>query len=213
MSTTHRIKALLALALLATAPALAQTNITIPETHYDRLDPTELPATVPMSPEQRDYLIYIANALREAIEGGRSLGESDPVFGKGTFYWPKDPKKPIKTSLSFRPENFKMRSISVGFRRQSSKGPWESAALLVNPRNFPTGVYRMDLPESFFSDLVLLKTYSKKREHASLPMVNVFEFAPRQGNTEIRLLLETRPDLSNLDQKYPRSFHSLLVTR
>jgi len=71
----------------------------------------------------------------------------------------------------------------------------------------------MNLPESFFADLALLKTFSEKREHEALVAVHVFEFAPRQGDKKIRIRFETRPDLSDLGEKYPRSFHALIVSR
>ena len=199
----------------APEPAPIERNMitVVPETRFDKLDPTELPPIVPMSREQRDYLIPITKAMREVVEQRRPLGESDPFFGKGKFFWPKNPKEPIKTWLSFERSNFAVRSISLGFRRSKADAPWESAVLLVHPRNFPWGVYSMDLPKSFFADLALLKAFSEKRQHGALVAVNVFEFAPRQGDTKIRIRFETRPDLSDLGEKYPRSFHALVVSR
>jgi hypothetical protein len=149
--------------------------------------------------------------MRLVIENKRHLHENDEIFGQGEFFWPKDPKKPIKSILSFEIDNFKFRFIRLGFMRRSEQHPWESATLTVQPKNFPTGVYGMELPESFFTDLVLLKSYSEKREHGSIENINVFEFVPRENHSNIKIRFESRQDVSDLHEKYPRSFHALFI--
>ncbi|WP_426322071.1 hypothetical protein [Pseudoduganella sp. R-43] len=179
--------------------------------NFDKMDPRELPTTVPMSPEQREHLTLITQTMREVIENKRPLQESDPVFGEGRYFWPKKPGAPIKTALWFGVENFGFRSISVDFHRKTPKSTWESATLSVHPRNFPIGVYSMGLPKTFFADLVSTGSFPEKREHEPVTNVNVFEFA-LQRNANIKFRFEARPDVSSVSEKYPRSFHALTIS-
>lgn len=196
---------------LAQSKETPNMNPSSQDNNFEKMDPTELPAIVPMTHEQRLYLSLIAGKVRETIENNGPLAETDPTFGKGKFFWPKDPAKPIMTSLSFEVENFKFRSISLTFRRKNAESAWESGVLFVRPRNFPMGVYEMDLPDTFFADLILLRAYSEKREQHSVELVNVFEFVPRESNSKIKIKMEARPDVSSVNDKYPRSFHALYV--
>lgn len=178
--------------------------------HFDEMDPADLPVLVPMRPDQIEYLTLVTTSMREVVEKTRMLEETDPVFGVGKYYWPKDPNKPVKTSISFGVENFKVRSISVGFRRKTAESAWESATLTVHPRNFPIGIFSMSLPEKYFANLVWLRSFSEKRENESVKNVNVFEFS-LQNRSNIKFRFEARPDVSNVDDKYPRSFHMLSI--
>jgi hypothetical protein len=181
------------------------------DSKFDKMDIDELPPIVPMSPEQSEYVIRITEKMREVLEHRRILEENDEAFGQGAFFWPKDPKKTIKSRLSFEVDNFKFRFIRLGFVRKTAKHPWESAWLTVQPKNFPTGVYDMNLPASFFADMIFLKSYSEKREHESIRNVNVFEFIPRNSSSNTIIRLESRPEVSSVSNKYPRSFHALFI--
>ncbi|WP_374584862.1 hypothetical protein [Pseudoduganella sp.] len=188
---------------------MSQSN---PDNHFDNIDPTKLPSTVPMSRERIAYLDSILKKMRKVIENGEQLDETDSLFGKGEFFWPKDPQKPIRTSLSFEAGNFDFKSISLGFTRKSSGSPWVSAVLHVQPRNFPFGVFDMNLPQTFFSEFTLQRAYSQTREHESITTVNIFEFLSRQNGGKTVLVVEARPDVSSLSEGYPRSFHMLYIT-
>lgn len=178
---------------------------------FETMDPLELPLKVPMSPEQVAYLKSIVDKMHEVINEERTLLEADPFFGKGEFFWPKDPRKPTHTSLSFEEENFGFKSISLGFTRENSDGPWRSAVLFVQPMNYPIGVFEMELSPSFFSSLTLQRSYVEKREHESITEVNVFEFRSNKSGKKTAWKFEARPDVSNLADKYPRSFHALTI--
>ncbi|HEY0491479.1 MAG TPA: hypothetical protein VGD30_18360 [Telluria sp.] len=180
-------------------------------TNFDKMDPRELPTIVPIPAEQREHLALITQTMRQVIENKRSLEESDSVFGAGKFSWPKNRSEPIKTALWFGVENFRFRSISVTFNRKTSKSSWESAVLSVHPRNFPTGVYSMSLPKTFFANLVSTATFPQRRENESVTDVNVFEFS-LQSNANIKFRFEARPDVSSVSEKYPRSFHALTIS-
>jgi hypothetical protein len=178
---------------------------------YAKVDPNDLPPLVEMTVKQKEYLAIIFSSMREVMEQKRQLQEKDKVFGDGKFFWPKDPKKPIKTLISFDRENFSFRSIHIDFKRNRSDGRWSSAELSVHPRNFPIGVYQMDFSDAFFSGFSFQKSYAEKRENESFKLVNVFEYKAKDSNSGVSLRVEAAPEVSSVNERYPRSFHKITM--
>lgn len=180
---------------------------------YEFQDINNMPATVPMTDEQKKYLIEITNAVLRVIKKETPLEKEETLFGAGEFFWPKDPKKPIKVSKSYQPNNFKVNYLALGFRRASQKDIWNQAGFTIEPKNFPHGVYVMDMPASFFSDYELDKSTMEERPDEAIKRVNVFQFHLKGSKLNVKLQFEAREDVSNLQDKYPNSFHYLKIMR
>ncbi|MYN18398.1 hypothetical protein GTP81_16730 [Rugamonas sp. FT107W] len=171
----------------------------------------DIPSRVPLTAEQLEYVGCLFSSMLDVIEQKRSLGENDSAFGQGKFFWPKEPSKPIKSSLSFEVDNFKFRSISIGFTRKGPASEWSMAGLRIHPRNFPHGVFEMRLPKSFFGRLVFESSHAEERKNESVEIVNVFWYKKETNGRTINLRFEADPRVSDLKEGYPRSFHSVAI--
>lgn len=169
----------------------------------------QIPAISKMSDEQRDYVIEILAATKRVIEGRTSLEkEEKETLGEGQYFWPKDPAAPVKRLKSFLPENFRMKGISLSFGRVAEGLRWNSANLFIHPRNFPNGVYQMNLPEGTFADYKLEKAELSLRADEPVKRVNVFQYINKNDNS-IKMVIETHEDVASLKEMYPSSFHAI----
>jgi hypothetical protein len=180
---------------------------------YDLHDVNTMPLIVPMTNEQKLYLISVVDAVLRVITKKTALEQEETLFGKGEFFWPKDPQKPIKVSKSYDYENFRIKGLSLGFNRIDQNSVWSGAGITINPRNYPDGVYSMDLPASVFADFTLDKSFTEDRPEESIKRVNIFQFHLKSSQLNVKLQFEAREDVSSLQDKYPKSFHSLEITR
>ncbi|MHA4866260.1 hypothetical protein ACXZ1M_01000 [Duganella sp. PWIR1] len=178
---------------------------------YAKSELDEIPAVVPMTSEQQQYVLSLIASTVDVIEQNRELSEKDPVFGGGAFFWPKNPQQPAKSKITYRPDNFKFQSITIGFSRENSQRPWSMAGFAIHPRNFPDGVFGMKLPKEFFSKLIFEKAYAERREHAALTEVNVFLYKLQRSGKSMTLQFDARPDVSNIQDQHPQSFHNLVI--
>lgn len=178
---------------------------------YDLQEVNDMPAIVPMTDEQKLYLISVVAAALRVIIKKTTLDAEESLFGPGEYFWPKDPKKPIKVSKSYRSTRF--RDLSLGFRRKDQDSVWSRVGISIHPRNFPDGVYFIDLSASFFADYVLKKSFAEDRPEESIERINVFEFSLKNSTQDIQLKFESREDISSLQDKYPKSFHYLKIIR
>ncbi len=167
-----------------------------------------LPAVTPLTVEQRSYVEFLLKSICEAVQANRSLAEKDLIFGSGKFFWPKDPKYPTKALISYGAPNFKIRNIDIDFSRVDANSPWRSGSIFMRPRNFPFGIYDMGLRKEFFTHMTLENSYVKKNEHTAIKIANVFEYRLREGGKNMRLIFWGRPDVSSIEDKYPRSFYA-----
>lgn len=178
---------------------------------YKNSELEDIPATVSITADQKKYILDLFSSMLDVIDKKRDLEENDAVFGKGNFFWPKDPKKPIKARISYDVDNFKFRSISIGFSRVNSSSPWNSAGISVHPRNFPMGFFEMKISKSFFERFVLEKAITEKRENEVLEIVNVFRYRGQENGRRFRLQFEASPTVSGIKDGYPRSFHHAAI--
>lgn len=178
---------------------------------YKNSELDDIPPTVPVTAEQQEYIAYLYKSMLDVIKQKKNLSENDPIFGKGEFFWPKDPSKPIKASISYDVENFKFGSISVGFGRKNSSSPWNSAGISIQPRNFPYGFFDMKFTKAFFDDLVLEKATTEERKNEAVKIVNVFLYKTKENDRGIKLRFDASPTVSDVKDKYPRSFHYLYI--
>lgn len=167
-----------------------------------------MPAVMPLTAEQRTYVEFLIKSICEVIQTNRPLAEKDEIFGNGKFFWPKDPKYPIKAQLSYGSVNFKLRRIEIGFSRANAKGPWRSGSMYMAPRNFPVGIYDVALDKKFFAPMTLENSYVEKNEHTSIKIANVFEYRLGEGGKSMQLIFRSRPDVSRIEDRYPRSFYT-----
>ncbi|MQA36756.1 hypothetical protein [Rugamonas aquatica] len=178
---------------------------------YKNSELEDIPATVSITAAQKKYILDLFNSMLDIIDKKRDLKENDAIFGKGDFFWPKDPKKPIKARISYDVGNFKFRSISIGFSRVNSSSPWNSAGISVHPRNFPLGFFEMKISRSFFERFLLEKAITEKRQHEALEIVNVFWYTGQENGRKFRLQFEASPTVSSIKDGYPRSFHNAVI--
>lgn len=85
---------------------------------------------VNMTAEQRTYLLDIIGAVRRVIEGMASLeAEEKSVLGEGRYFWPKNPKAPVRVAKSYLADNFRLKEIALLFERTSDAAAWSTAGL------------------------------------------------------------------------------------
>lgn len=180
---------------------------------YEDVDSREIPAVIPLNDEQRGYLIEVLSAMIRVIDGSSSLEEEEEiVFGAGRFYWPKNPDEPIRLSKSYVDGSFRMPGLAARVSRESESAPWTRFGLSVRPRNFPRGVYSMQLPSSFFHDFQLQKVVQEEREFQSIRNLVVFYFKHKRLN-DISLKMEAREDVVTTSDSFPSSFYALQLLR
>jgi len=178
---------------------------------YKNSELEDIPATVSITADQKNYILDLFNSMLDVIDKKKNLEENDAVFGKGNFFWPKDPKKPIKARISYDVDNFKFRSIFIGFTRANSSSPWNIAGISIHPRNFPMGFFEMKISKSFFERFVLEKAVTERRQHQALEIVNVFWYRGQENGRRFRLQFEASPTVSGIKDGYPRSFHNAMI--
>lgn len=182
-------------------------------TLYDDVESYKIPAVVPLNDEQRLYLQEILAAMMRVMEQSSSLEtEEQKILGIGKFRWPKNPSEPIKTLKSFRGENFRMKGISATFMRESEMTPWRKAGLTVHPRNFPAGVYSMNLPRTIFADFRLKSVEQEHREEERIKDPLVFYFVHKKIEN-FSLRIEARADVAKTEEHFPSSFHAIVMLR
>ena len=181
---------------------------------YKAIESKDMPSTLPMTDEQKAYAVAITQMTIRVIQKQTTLDQTSALFGKGTYHVPKAPEQPI-TLIGFRAENFRMESISIAFQRKDEKSLWHEADLRFETRrNVSQSAYRMDLPTSFFEGMVKDKAFLDERPEGNDPRrVHVFQFHTALQGVNVKLQFETREDMSNLNDSYPKSFHYLKVTR
>lgn len=166
----------------------------------------DMPAVVNMSEAQKAYLLTVVQAaFRVVLEGG-GLEDGELIFGKGLFYYPKNPKKPSKVLKYYPSENFEIENINLSFSRKFSSEPWSACSIGVTPRNFPPGVYFIDLPENFLGDFVFENVSLEERPTHSIKRVNVFRFH-HKDKINVKLFIEAAENASGVHEKFPKSFY------
>ena len=96
----------------------------------DALDPWELPSVVPMTDEQRAYIMALTDMAIRVIQKKTTLEEAEnTLFGEGLYHFPKAPG-PVKMK-GFRSENFRMKFIHIVFERTDEKSIWNNAGLEI----------------------------------------------------------------------------------
>ena len=171
----------------------------------------DLPKIVVLTEAENKYLAFLVSAIFDTLAGTKKIEENDQVFGTGKYHWPKDPAAAIKLRLAYGERNFKLRSINVSFRRDTSDGNWRYAYLSVHPLNFPSGVFEMTSPALPFTDFNLERSFNEKRPNGAVKDVNVFVYAVTRGGEGFRIVLESRPTVSDLVKTFPQSFHFMSV--
>jgi hypothetical protein len=109
-----------------------------------------------------------------------------------------------------------MKFIHIVFERTDERSIWNNAELGIGTKNSPESAYQMNLPSSFFDGMVLDKAVSEERPvNGATPAhkVHIFQFHTSSNGVTVQLKFETHEDLSNLKDKYPKSFHALEITR
>jgi hypothetical protein len=159
------------------------------------------------SKEQIQRLANIINSIARVVGKESTLEKEHLILGELKYMYPKDPKKSI-TMVSFYSENFRG---TGGFDRISPNSEWHKGGYAFGNRQSP---YRLGLTKSFFSDeleLVLEKAVFEKRENAPLFEYHMYYFHSKKGNKNIQFIFESRADVSNLQDGYPKSFHAVNV--
>jgi hypothetical protein len=175
----------------------------------DKNDPR---SQVPIKAAQLAFITESIKAAIRVVSGEASLTDIDSIFGVGKNIEPKGPGAKLVRFYSKEVEGKKM---GIDFTRRENNAIWYQANLGEAPRNSPKGVYKMDLPSSFFNGMILDRAFTTKPSGPNdlTKPVNVFEFHTTQNKIGIKLIFEARPDVSNLDDKYPQSFSNVEISR
>ena len=189
---------------------MAQTPI---PNKYDDKGILEIPSIVEMNDEQRLYLIKLLSSIRSVIDTSSTLEiEESRILGEGSFFWPKDPQKPVMLLKFYSGENFQIRGTRLQISREDTSQIWNRAGISVAPPNFPIGVFSMNLPEQFFEDYILVNSKQENRPEYPIKEPIVFFFSLKNNN-KIFMKLEARSDVANVADAYPKSFHALWFER
>lgn len=180
---------------------------------FEFIDSWNLPEVIPLTDEQRVYIIDILSALIRVVEGVSSLEQEEKqVLGIGQFHWPKNPDEPVRLSKSYFGENFRVSGIAARISRENESSPWLKAGVSIYPRNFPRSVYSMQLPAQVFKDFELVIVEHEQRSEQRLAKPAVFYLRhKRMENLQIKV--EVRDDMVTAKDSYPRSFHYFEVSR
>jgi hypothetical protein len=183
----------------------------------DALEVQRMPAVVPVTGEQTTYVTQLVESVLAVVAGERALdAEERRLLGPGEFFVPKDQRKPLRAQRFYPVENFRVKFVSLSLSRATQDVPWSTATLTVQPKNAPVGAYKLDLPSTLFTNLRLLKSTSEERPangKAPPQRVQLFEFAHETASSQVRIVFECRQDLCASGAPYPRTFHTLKVTR
>lgn len=180
---------------------------------YENIDSREMPAIIPLSDEQRSYVIEVLSAMIRVIAGSTPLELEERMYlGTGQFYWPKNPDEPVRLSRSYFGENFRMAGIAANINRKSENSPWTRFSASVHPRNFPRGVYSMQLPSSFFKEFELQKVAQEMRDGERIANPIVFYFKHKHIRN-VMLKVEARDDVASTRDSLPSSLHALEIRR
>jgi hypothetical protein len=152
-------------------------------------DPRE---RVPFSGQSREAVLLLVHSLVRLISGQSPLEREESVLGPGKDHWPKDPSRPV--ALRFHKARLGDETVSVQLEREGEGQPWSNASFTVRPKNYPRGVYAVDLPASFFSDLTLVSKFEEERPIETLKRVNVFRYS----------LVRSSPQISSVEGRQPR---------
>jgi hypothetical protein len=177
------------------------------------LEIQQIPPITEFSNEQKEYVIELIDATMRVVNGTSTLDAEEKVtFGEGQFFWPKDPSAPVRLLKYFPLENFRMKGITLSFRRISETSPWTHAVLSASPINFPSGAYKMNLPREVFNDYQLMKAEVNFRADEPLHRVNVFHYR-NKNNIKITMTIESPENVSTLKDDYPSSFHVIQIKK
>lgn len=162
--------------------------------------------------EQQRQLLQTTLARAIAILAGTASVnvENDPVFGKGKYHWPKSPKEP----MIFYFIEPKVPEVGFEFRRPNEHSSWSE----INTNIADTQIYKSGAPftAQFFADLGLVFDRSYRDPDANAPDDlnrgdNHFVFKIKDvPNGTVEFISDQR--LSVLSDKYPKMFHSCVIT-
>ena len=186
-------------------------NIKITNTSAAK-EKTDPRSQIPINPEQLSYYINSINIAIKVISGGKDLTDSDPLLGTAEDSSPKGPGAKLVRSYS---KEIDGKVIGIYFTRKENNHLWYLANIADAPENHPKGVYLMDLPVSFFNGMVLEKAYTTTANgpNDSSKPKNIFIFFIVENNIKIKLVFESRPDVSKIEDKYPKSFSFVEISR
>lgn len=193
---------------------LRHTNMAKPlPDRFNGIPLSELPKVAVLSTAERVYVTSLIASMIDVLENRKPLLENDPVFGQGKFFWPKDPRTPVRTSITYGTQNFAFRSISIGFRRTTSDGEWIKATMSIHPRNFPAGVFNIGLSQSDFDRFTLIDAFEEVQPERALKKFNTFLYRIDTGQNRVFAKMEARADVSNISKGFAEGFHELSMER
>jgi hypothetical protein len=105
-----------------------------------------------------------------------------------------------------------MAGIAARIERKSQSSSWVKAGLTVHPRNFPKGVYDMQLPPEVFNDFELKKVAKEERQNERIKQPVVFYFEHKKIK-HLSLKIAARDDVAQVADRFPSSFHMIEIVR
>lgn len=168
------------------------------------------PTRVPFPKELEPLLDQMMKSVIRVVSKQNTLEQEESFLGKGRNYAEKH--TPMLLMRSYDKELAGERS-GIVFKRLSDKLVWSHGYFYVTAPGDPRVIYDMKLPASFFSGLTFNSAYALNRLQYQPPVVNFFEFKLTQNGIPVLLKFEAPIEVSNLEDKYPKSFIRLDITR
>ena len=139
-----------------------------------------------------------------------NLKQEEPFLGEGKNHAEKDTLMLLMRSYG---KELDGERSGIVFKRSTDQEVWSQGYFDVAPAEYPRDVYDMNLPASFFAGMTLAKAYVLERPGFKPPRDNIFEFNATQNGVKLLLTFECPIEVSNVEDKYPKSFIRLNIKR
>jgi hypothetical protein len=189
-------------------------SIAIPANEFDQDSTLEQPQTplMVLDQKQRSHILSIVSAMERVIKNQTTVEhEEKTLLGEGLYYWPKDPTHPIMLVRYYQQENFDVRWMALSFTRRARNSPWARANLTIYPSSFPLQIYDLQISADFFTHYTFERVALEIRPHQRIETPRVFYFV-HKTLPHVRMRIETSPDATSPDSKYPSAFYSIVLS-
>jgi hypothetical protein len=185
----------------------SQEAISKPTIHNGNLDMSE--TQIPFPTDYAEYLSQSIHLAIKVISGQSKLTQTDLILGVGSDQAPKGPGSKL---VRFYEKNISGKNFESSFTKTRGEENWTKADLGYYTKNYPITFYKMNLPATFFSGMVLDSATMEEQVDNPIKQLNIFNFKTQLNEKVIKVSFKASNTISSLDDKYPRNFHSVEVS-
>ena len=184
-------------------PSTQEEKMTTPESYKPR-------TRAPLPKELIVHLDQMMKSVMRVVSKQVDLKQEETFLGEGKNHAEKDTLMLLMRSYS---QELDGKRSGIVFKRRSDQEVWSHGYFHITPTEYPRDVYDMNLPASFFAGMTLAKAYVLERPGFKPPRDNIFEFNATQNGVKLLLTFECPIEVSNVEDKYPKSFIRLNIKR